>query len=321
MKYFPHIIFGMAFVMVSAWSLAHGASAPVDVSSLANAKGHLIAGTYSGKVFASPDSGLSWSDASSGLCDSSSLRYEKMIKCINVARDDTIHAITACGEFISMVPGLHWKQIPRDSCWSEYCPGCLTNNSYCTAVGRHMIKSFITGPIEWSPDSGATWTVAVQGCGYCSMPIITSLYFDTISALAGLYQGYSGMIGYSTNIIMSIDSGKTWRATGFPVVSQGVRSFTRIGPIAFAGTIDGIYASRDNFTTWWKLGGSSSVKRPGLTARERTIGNDRGTREFTVTGKLLRHSERMHGNQVVIEVRIDGTGRYIKKIVSKDKKQ
>lgn len=322
MKYSPCMIFSMVFIIVSVRFQTVGASAPVDVSSLAAAKGYLIAGTFSGKVFVSSDSGFSWSDVSKGLCDSSSLDYEKMIKCFNVTGDDSVHAITACGEFVSTVPDLHWKQIPGDSCWSEYCPGCLTNNTYSVAVGRWIISSFITGPIKWSPDSGTTWTIGAPGCGYCSMPIILGLYFDTISALAGLYEGYSVMIGYnSTNIIMSTDSGRTWHATGFPVVAQGVRSFTRIGPIAFAGTVNGIYASRDNFTTWWLLGEPLSVKKPGLPARTMTTGNDRGTREFTVTGKLLRQSERMHGNQVVIEVRPDGTGRYVvKKIVAKEYK-
>lgn len=322
MKYLPRIIIGMFLIIVSVQLQTYGASAPVDVSSLATAKGYLIAGTFSGKVFASPDSGIHWSDASNGLCDSSSLRYEKMVKCINVTGDDSIHIITACGEFVSSVPDLHWKQVPRDSCWSEYCPGCLTNMKYSARLNKWIISSFITGPIEWSSDSGTTWTVAVPGCSVCSMPIIMSLYFDTISALAGLYQGYSGMIGYSTNILMSTDSGRTWHATGFPVVDQGVRSFTRIGSIAFAGTINGIYASRDNFTTWWLLGESSSVKKTNLSVHNNSIGNDRGAREFTVTGKLFRRTERMHGNQVVIEVRPDGTGRYIiKKIAPKDFKK
>ena len=44
-----------------------------------------------------------------------------------------------------------------------------------------------------------------------------------------------------------------------------------------------------------------------------TTGNNGEAREFTVTGKLLRHTDRMHGNQVVIEVRTDRTGRYFAK--------
>jgi photosystem II stability/assembly factor-like uncharacterized protein len=322
MKYLSCMITGVTCMIVSSWSHAQAASAPVDVSSLAAAKGYLIAGTFSGKIFASMDSGVSWSDVSNGLCDSSSPRYEKMIKCLNVSGEDSIHAITACGEFVSTVPDLHWKQISNDSCVYEYCAGCLTNMSYSARLNRWIIRAGITGPIEWSQDSGKMWTVAVPGCLPCSMPIIMSLYFDTVSAFAGLYGGYSVMIGYSSDIIMSTDSGRTWRATNFAPLGQGVRSITRIGSIAFAGTIDGIYASRDNFTTWWKLGEPSSVKKSKLPVRDRAFGNDWGTREFTLTGKLLRHTERMHGNQVVIEVRENGTRRYsVKKIAPKDLKK
>ncbi|HMD67601.1 MAG TPA: hypothetical protein VKF42_01895 [Chitinivibrionales bacterium] len=310
MKYCLRIIFGMTFVIVSASSQAYSVSPPTDVSSLATAKGYLIAGTFSGKIFASPDSGISWSDMSFGLCDSSSITYQKTIKCLKVTRDDTIHAITACGEFVAVVPDLHWKQISNDSCVFEYCSGCLTANTYYTALGRWMIKAFITGPIEWSPDSGKTWTIAVPGCSVCSMPIVTSLYFDTISALAGLYNGYGSTIGYSSGMLISTDSGRTWHATGFAPVYQGVRSITRIGSIAFAGTENGIYASRDNFTTRWLLGESSFVKKPGLSVSCESVVSDRGVRRFTLTGRLVRLGERTYGNQVVIEVRPDGTIRY-----------
>jgi hypothetical protein len=149
------------------------------------------------------------------------------------------------------------------------------------------------------------------------MPIITSLYFDTMSALAGLYGGYGTMIGYGSGIIVSIDSGRTWRATGFAPVDQGVRSITRIGSIAFVGTLGGIYASRDNFATWWLLGESLSVKKPAVPGRDIAVENERSTREFSLTGKLLRPGDRVHGNQVVVEVQPDGTRRYVTKISSK----
>lgn len=312
MKHCPRTIFGIGFVILASLNHAHGSPPPTDVSSLAAAQGYLIAGTFSGKIFASPDSGISWSDVSFGLCDSSSPTYQKMIKCMKVTRDDTIRAITACGEFVAAVPYFHWKQTSNDSCVIEYCAGCLMANTYYTALDRWMIKAFITGPIEWSSDSGRTWTVAVPGCSVCSMPIITSLSFDTISALAGLYGGYGAQIGYSSGIIMSTDSGRTWHATGFAPVDQGVRSITRIGSIAFAGTTNGIYASRDNFATWWLLGESSSVKKPGLSVPCKSVGNNQAVRRFTLTGRLLGRGERTYGNQVVVEIRPDGTTRYMR---------
>lgn len=229
----------------------------MEVSSLATCKGYLIAGTFSGKIFISSDSGLRWNDVSSGLCESSGLEYQKSIKCIIVTGNDSIHAITACGEFVSAVPQMDWKRLSADSCIYGYCPRCITNMEYRASVNEWTIKSFITGPIEWSRDSGKTWTVAVPGCSTCSMSIIQSLYFDTISALAGFSGGYGSHLGFASNIIMSTDSGRTWRATGLTGIASGISSITRMGPIAFAGAENGVYASRDNFTTWWVAGESS----------------------------------------------------------------
>lgn len=236
-------------------------SAPINVSSLATAKGCLFAGTYSGKIFVSPDSGLHWIDECLGLCDSSSLGYQKMVKCIKVAGNDSIHAITACGEFVSTAPEIHWKQLSADSCVLEYCPKCIMNMKYYAQVNAWVITADISGQIDWSRDGGKTWANAVPGCPQCSMPIINCLYFDSISVLAGLYGGYGSAIGYHSNIIMSIDSGRTWRVTGLAENTLSINSITRMGSIAFASSEKGIYASRDDFTTWWMVGESSEAEQ------------------------------------------------------------
>jgi hypothetical protein len=196
-----------------------------------------------------------------GLCDSSSLQYLKTIKCLKVAGNDSIHAITACGEFASALPDVHWKQLSADSCVSGYCPKCIMNMKYSAQENDWVITAEISGQIEWSRDSGKTWTNAVPGCPQCSMPIINCLYFDFISALAGLYGGYGSAIGYHSNIIMSIDSGRTWRVTGLAENTLSINSITRMGSIAFASSEKGIYASRDDFTTWWMVGESSEAEQ------------------------------------------------------------
>lgn len=239
-------------------SAIDGSSAPTNVSSLATCKGYLIAGTFSGKIFISPDSGLRWNDVSYGLCDASGLGYQKSIKCLKVIGDDSIQAITACGKFVSAVSNvLQWEKISSDSCVMEYCPACVPNMEYTANLNSWIIAACITGPIEWSRDSGKTWTVAVPGCSTCSMSIIQCLYFDTISALAGFSQGDGSHLGFTSNIIMSTDSGRTWRATGLTGIASGISSITRMGSIAFVGAENGVYASRDNYTTWWVAGESS----------------------------------------------------------------
>ena len=258
-------LFQRRFIIISILILSllfqGDAFAPINVSSLATSKGRLFAGTYSGKIFVSPDSGLHWSDVSVGLCDSSKYQYQKTIKCIKVAGNDSIHAVTACGEFVSTAPEIYWKQLSADSCVLEYCPKCIMNMKYYAQVNAWVITADISGQIDWSRDSGKTGTNAIPGCSVCSMPIIQSLYFDTISALAGLYGGYGSAIGYHSNIIMSIDSGRTWRVTGLAENTLSINSITRMGSIAFASSEKGIYASRDDFTTWWVIGESSEAEQ------------------------------------------------------------
>ena len=89
------------------------------------------------------------------------------------------------------------------------------------------------------------------------MPIIESLFFDSTTALVGFYENYGSEIGFSDcGIIGSNDSGKTWYATNFAPVSQGVTSIARMGSVVFAGSGDGIFASRDTFATWRRIGGT-----------------------------------------------------------------
>ena len=330
MNFYLCRIFSLTVVIVSLWFQGSAFSVPIEVSSLAAVKGFLFAGTYSGKIFMSQDSGLHWSDASVGLCDSSKFQYQKTIKCIKVSAHDSIHAVTACGEFVSVVPEIHWKQLSADSCIYGYCSQCIPNKVYSVAVNEWKIKSFITGPIEWSQDSGKTWTVAVPGCSVCSMPIIQSLYFDTISALAGLYDGYGSQIGFKSSIITSIDSGRTWRATGLSGIS-GISSITRMGPIAFASSEKGIYASRDNFKTWWVIGessrcasGAAQPQKPSLLLKEirqngkpywnftydslgRMIADNAYTNESYTYDSLGRLSKRFYaGFEVTYQYGIDG---------------
>jgi|GEM_PF-2426931 len=317
-------------IMILLGFQVYGSSAPNDVSSLAVAKGLLFAGTYSGKIFMSQDSGLHWSDVSVGLCDSSKFQYQKTIKCINVSAHDSIHAITACGEFVSAVSEVHWKQLSADSCIYAYCPQCITNMAYSAHVNEWVITADMGGQIEWSQDSGKTWTIAVPGCSVCSMPIIQSLYFDTISALAGLYDGYGYQIGFKSSIITSIDSGRTWRATGLSGIS-GISSIARMGPIAFASSEKGIYASRDNFKTWWVIGessrcasGAAQPQKPSLLLKEirqdgkpyvnftydsrgRMIADNAYVNESYVYDSLGRLSKRFYaGFEVTYQYGIDG---------------
>jgi hypothetical protein len=126
-------------------------------------------------------------------------------------------------------------------------------SGFADSVGSWIIHASGDGQIEWSGDNGATWTIALGGCLACSMPILLCLHFDTISALVGRYSGNCG-------IIASLDSGRTWQPTNFPAPADGVRSFARLGDIVYAATTEGIFASRDNFSTWWSIVESASVK-------------------------------------------------------------
>jgi len=52
-----------------------------------------------------------------------------------------------------------------------------------------------------------------------------------------------------------------WRVTGLAEDALSINSITRMGSIAFASSEKGIYASRDDFTTWWVIGESSEAEQ------------------------------------------------------------
>jgi hypothetical protein len=294
-------------VIIFSFFCVSGSSAPSEISSLAVAGGRLFAGTTSGKIFVSGDTGHQWSDISGGLCEATGPIYQRAIHCIKVAGHDSIHVITGCGEFVSALQEMRWARLSRDGCFSPWCAGCVTDMRYSASMHEVMIRSFITGPIEWSNDSGKTWTIAVPGCPPCSMPIVGCLYFDSISAFAGLSAG--SQIGFNSDIIVSVDSGRTWKESNFS--GTQVSSIMRIGSIAFVGTMKGLYASRDNFSTWWLIGESLIVR--AREARIMAAGKSGRVIEYTLTGKKLPYVRNQQGMQAVLEARGDGKELRVKK--------
>jgi len=162
-------------------------------------------GDIFGKIFVSPDSGLHWIDECLGLCDSSSLGYQKC-----QVHQSGGEWLDSCNHRLRWIcfhrSGNPLETIIADSCVLEYCPQMHNEYEIITLKLMHGDNADISGQIDWSRDGGKTWANAVPGCPQCSMPIINCLYFDSISVLAGLYGGYGSAIGYHSNIIMSIDS-------------------------------------------------------------------------------------------------------------------
>jgi len=289
-------VINLFLVTIFSLFFISAASTPPDITALAAAGGRLFAGTLSGKIYVSGDSGLQWTDVSAGLCDTAVPFYRKAVGCMKVTGKDSIHAVTRCGEFVLVQPEVRWTRLTSDSCLGSYCQACMNDTAIMNSC---MISSFLTGPIEWSNDGGKTWTIAVAGCSVCSMPIVECLYFDSVSALAGLYGNYSSMIGFKSSIIVSKDSGRIWKETNFSGIA--VRSLTRIGAITFAATDTGLYASRDDFSTWWVVGATPV----GLSRVTRTTSAKTGDGiiAYSLTGQKLLSGDHRKVAQAVLERR------------------
>lgn len=290
-----HQAYSIGEIVILTFCLVSASTPPANISCLASAHGRLFTGTFSGQVFVSEDTAKTWRSVGDGLCDTVVPVFKRTVECMRVMAPDSLRVTTGCGEFVAALNGLRFSRMNFDSCFSPLCHACVKDGMFAASVGTSGIRSSLVGPIEWSSDSGSTWTVAVPGCLVCSMPIVGALYFDAISALAGLSGGYCSMIGFNSSIIVSRDSGRTWKDSKFS--GTGVGSIARLGGIAFAGTERGLYASRDDFSTWWLVGGAAVRQARGAPAGSRSGRMDC----YALTGRKLRSIERVQGIGVVLE--------------------
>jgi ligand-binding sensor domain-containing protein len=253
-----------------SWSLiTEGLPGYTSISAIAFCGSKLFAGTKCAGIFASSDSGLTWSAA-----NNSDLLIQS--RCSKLAEnDDGIYAgFDYYNLFLSTDDGANWETNVCD--WSgPYGLAAFGTNVYAgpyyvtsiVQIGRNLFWGGYNG-MSISTDSGAKWMPIDNGLVHneiqtviYQVPVDTFLgqiyykldtAYDTVNvalivnALGSLdtilFAGTRGGIFYSTNY------GSEWIVSDTTVKDGG--TFATIGTILFLGTGHGVLMSNDKGASW-----------------------------------------------------------------------
>lgn len=195
----------------------------------------LYAGTVSGGVFRSLDSGSHWTAANSGL---NSPWVTSVV--INPLAPTTLYAGTYSGGVSRSVDGAeHWtpanKGLPDLRIAALAIDPLVPTTLYAATVQNGIFRSI---------DSGATWTSASAGLTTMDMRCIVT---DPGTANT-LYAGTDG-----NGVFRSTDGGSTWAGVNTGLTNQTVYTLA-INPAAtsvlYAGTADGVFRTADRGDHW-----------------------------------------------------------------------
>jgi uncharacterized repeat protein (TIGR02543 family) len=192
----------------------------------------LYAGTYSGGVFRSTDSGATWTAVNTGLTS-----HDVLSLAINPA---TLYAGTwGAGIFRSTDSGATWTAVDA---------GLTSQDVYAIAINPAAPSTLYAGTYDGvfrSTDSGATWTVMNTGL---TNHHVQSLAIDPLAPTI-LYAGTT----LGGGVFRSTDSGATWSAVNTSLSDRWVQSVA-VDPFTpstlYAGTRGGVFRSTDSGATW-----------------------------------------------------------------------
>ncbi|MCX6097436.1 MAG: stalk domain-containing protein [Caldiserica bacterium] len=195
----------------------------------------LYAGTYSGGVFRSTDSGATWTAVNTGLT-SQDIRS----LAINPATPTTLYAgIWGGGVFRSTDSGTIWTALNT---------GLTHHVVWSLAINPLTPTTLYSGTYDGvfrSTDSGTTWTAVNTGL---TNQHVQSLAINPLIP-AILYAGTT----LGGGVFRSVDSGATWSAVNTGLSDRWVQSLAinpLIPAILYAGTRGGVFRSTDSGTTW-----------------------------------------------------------------------
>ncbi len=197
----------------------------VSVFALAAAGASIFAGTDRG-VFRSTDNGANWSAASVGLPEGS------LVMCLTLSGSNVYAGTTGLGVFLSEDNGANWKAVNSG----------LADLRIMSLVvdGKGLFAATMGGGVFLSTDDGAGWAAVSSG-----LPAATSI--NCLFKSGGrLYAGtdYRGLF-------FSTDKGANWKGIASNI-NQGnpVSCMVMSGADLFAGTVNGVFSSSDDGSTW-----------------------------------------------------------------------
>ncbi len=192
------------------------------VHALANNGTNVYAGTTSGGVFLSTNSGSNWTQSDLKLGN---------ILCFAFAGTNIFAGTYGAGVYFSTNNGTNWHHVNSDlSNWPIYSLVAYDTNLFAGSYGKVFL----------SHDNGNSWIDVTNGIGNWEVDGLTIV---GTNVFAGTVEG----------IYVSSDYGKSWRWTAPPSQVHNVYTFASDGSNILAGSgSDGILLSTDQGDTWKK---------------------------------------------------------------------
>jgi ligand-binding sensor domain-containing protein len=204
----------------------------------------------SGGVFRSANNGATWSDVNTGLGSSGVSAFAVIA---NGTGGASLFAGTNAGVYLSTNAGTKWKAVKTG----------LTNTQVraLAVIDTNLFAGTLGGGVFLSTNNGTTWTAVNTGLGNTS----------SVYALAVAPDGTNGktlFAGTGDGVYLSADNGANWRSASAGLELAGaiyaleVYSNGTNGTCLFAATwVDSVALSTDNGTSWRSV--SAGLTNPG----------------------------------------------------------
>ena len=180
----------------------------------------VFAGVNEAGIFASTNSGFSWSDIGSDLIDSISGQHPDIVS-FAIEGTRILSGTFGAGYFQSTDNGIHWTQHTVDG----------NMKVFSLAFGESQLFAATETGIYRSTDIGGTWTYTNSGLTAENIGIRCAI----------VTSGSAVVVGCNAGIFFSGDGGITWELAVVGMKNTQVLSLAVKGSTLYAGTGDGVY--------------------------------------------------------------------------------
>ena len=191
---------------------------------------NLFAGTETGGVFRSTNSGTSWTQVNEGLTNTSAIAL--------AAIGTTLYAGTyGGGVFVSTNNG---------TIWTEANSGLGNKSVQVLAVSGTNLFAGTDGGVFLSTNGGSGWTHLTNGLPNA---IVYAFAVSGTNLFAGTANG---------GVFRSTDNGTSWTQAASGLPNANVYAFATSGTNLFAATLSGVFVSTNGGTGWTTTGLTST---------------------------------------------------------------
>jgi hypothetical protein len=218
---------GVVYLSTDSGTIWTRANTPfLDLSCMVHIDSIFFAGTGSG-VYTSTNRGISWTPANIGLTNSS-------VNALTVSGTN-LFAGTADGVFVSTNNG---------TCWTMVDSGLTYTHIYALAASGTNLFAGTYGGVFLSTNGGTSWTAASTG--------LMNTYVQTFAMVPDGESGTILLAGtHGGGIFLTTNNGASWSQANTGLTNTCVNALAASGSKLFAGTTNlGVFLSTDAGTSW-----------------------------------------------------------------------